>query len=253
MKTLATYSIKGGVGKTSAAVNLALEAADDGYRTLLWDLDPQGAATFLLRVKPHLTDGGRALLDGGVDITGELKGTDFEGLDLLPADFTNRHMDLAFGDGGGPATRLGELLEPFADRYDLVFLDCAPSISFVSDNIFEAADALLVPMIPTTLSLRTYEQLVGFVAANVERRPRIIPFFNMVDTSKRLHRETMANLPPHRYGVAFASIPSLADVENMGVHRAPVSDFAPYSEAAASYADLWDEVAERLGLTGGRY
>ena len=64
MKVVATYSIKGGVGKTSAAVNLATLAARDGVRTLIWDLDPQGAASFLLRIKPTVKGGGRGLIRG---------------------------------------------------------------------------------------------------------------------------------------------------------------------------------------------
>ena len=85
MKTLATYSIKGGVGKTSAAVNLGALAAADGQRTVLWDLDPQGAASFLFRIKPKVKGGGKRLLRER-DPLAVMKGTDIEGLDLLPAD-----------------------------------------------------------------------------------------------------------------------------------------------------------------------
>ena len=95
---LATYNIKGGVGKTSAAVNLATLAAHDGARTLLWDLDPQGASTYLFRVKPKIKGGGAKLVRGKTDVEALIKGTDTEGLDLLPADFSYRHMDLALGD-----------------------------------------------------------------------------------------------------------------------------------------------------------
>ena len=92
---LATYNIKGGVGKTSAAVNLAYLAANDGARTLLWDLDPQGGSTYLFRVKPKVRGGVRRLVRGKSDVDSLIKGTDHVGLDLLPADFSYRHMDLA--------------------------------------------------------------------------------------------------------------------------------------------------------------
>ena len=156
---LATYNIKGGVGKTSAAVNLATLAAREGARTLLWDLDPQGASTYLFRVKPKVKGGGGKLVRGKTDPETQIKGTDTEGLDLLPADFSYRHMDLALDGTKKPTTRLARVLAPLRDDYDYTFLDCPPSISLVSESVFEAADALLVPIIPATLSSRTLEQL----------------------------------------------------------------------------------------------
>jgi chromosome partitioning protein len=86
VKILATYNIKGGVGKTATAVNLGFLAARDGYRVLLWDLDPQGAASFLFRIKPRVKGGGQALIHGKRPVDGAIKGTDFDNLDLLPAD-----------------------------------------------------------------------------------------------------------------------------------------------------------------------
>ena len=104
---LASYNIKGGVGKTSAAVNLAYLAAREGASTLLWDLDPQGASTYLLRVKPKVKGGGRRLVHGETDAEARIKGTDYDRLDLLPADFSYRHMDLHLDDTKRPTRRLG--------------------------------------------------------------------------------------------------------------------------------------------------
>ena len=85
MKVVAVYSTKGGVGKTTTAVNLAYEAAKS-FRVLLWDLDPQGATTFLLQVKPKIKGGVGALVDGKSKVTGAIRSTDYDHLDLLPAD-----------------------------------------------------------------------------------------------------------------------------------------------------------------------
>ena len=187
---LATYNIKGGVGKTSAAVNLAYLAAQEGARTLLWDLDPQGASTYLFRVKPKVKGGGRALVRGKRDISIPIKGTDHERLDLLPADFSYRHLDLELDATKRPTRRLARLLAPLRPDYDYIFLDCPPSISLLSESVFEAADALLVPVIPATLSSRTFAQLERVVGDETV----LLVFFSMVDGRKRLHREVMEQL-----------------------------------------------------------
>jgi chromosome partitioning protein len=241
-RVLATYNIKGGVGKTSAAVNLAYLAARDGARTLLWDLDPQGASTYLLRVKPKVKGGGRKLVRGKSDVDALIKGTDHERLDLLPADFSYRHMDLALDSTKRPTRRLARVLAPLDGEYDYVFLDCPPSISLVSESVFEAADALLVPLIPATLSSRTFEQLRDVV----EGSPEVLAFFSMVDRRKRLHRDVMERMATD-HAVLTAAIPSAADVERMGLHRTVIAEFAPRSRAAQAYEALWREVRARLG------
>jgi chromosome partitioning protein len=241
-RTLAIYNIKGGVGKTSAAANLAYLAAREGARTLLWDLDPQGASTFLFRVKPRVKGGGRKLVRGKSDVEGLIKGTDHERLDLLPADFSYRHMDLALDATKRPTRRLARVLAPLADEYDYVFLDCPPSISLVSESVFEAADILLVPLVPATLSSRTFEQLLGLVQDGTQ----VLAFFSMVDGRKRLHREVMEQLAADHAHVLEATIPAAADIERMGVHRTVLADFAPRGRAALAYEALWAEVRERI-------
>jgi len=240
---LATYNIKGGVGKTSAAVNLAYLASRDGARTLIWDLDPQGASTYLLRVRAKVKGGGRKLVRLKSDPAKLIKGTDHEGLDLLPADFSYRHMDLVLKRFKRPKRRLARVLEPLRGDYDYVFLDCPPSISLVSESVFEAADALLVPIIPATLSSRTLDQL----EAVLNGTPRVLAFFSMVDGRKRMHREVMEHLRTAHGSVLDTAIPASAEVERMGVERTVLARFAPNGRAAAAYEALWRNVRERLG------
>jgi chromosome partitioning protein len=264
MRIYATYNIKGGVGKTTTAVNLAYLAAEAGLRTVLWDLDPQGAASFMFRIKPKVKGGGRALISGKRPLDDAIKGTDFDNLDLIPADFTYRNMDLLLdtaspgtgkpGDkqdeapGGKPARRLAKLLAPLADEYDAVVLDCPPSVSLVSENVLHAADTIVVPLIPTTLSVRTLEQLADFVGEFKGHRPELFAFFSMVDRRKKLHREITEKLAAERDDVARTIIPSLSVIESMSVWRSPVGVIAPGSAAAKAYRALWAELRARDDL-----
>lgn len=237
MKIIATYSIKGGVGKTSTAVNLAYLAARGGRRTLLWDLDPQAAATFIFRIRPRVKGGIERVVRGKKPIDAAIKGTDFDGLDLLPADFTYRHMDLVLDGAKRPTRQLQRVIAPLHADYDLLILDCPPSISLVSENVLRAADTVLMPLIPTTLSVRTLDQLTEFLRS-VKDAPRLLAFFSMVDRRKRLHREIVDELPQQRADIAATAIPALSIVEQMAAHRAPVPHFAPRSVAAHRYEEL---------------
>ena len=245
-RVVALYNIKGGVGKTSAAVNLAWLAAAGGARVLLWDLDPQGAATYLLRIKPKVKGGARKLVGGKSDVGALLKGTDHERLDLLPGDFSYRNMDLELGDVKRPTKGLARVLTPLGRDYDYVFLDCPPAISLASESIFGAADVLLVPLIPSPLSLRTYDQLRQFIAEEVSKPPQILAFFSMVDGRKRMHKEVIAELSTKDAGLLAAAIPGASDVERMALERRVLAQFAPRSRAGKAYEALWSELAERL-------
>jgi chromosome partitioning protein len=245
VKVLATYNIKGGVGKTATAVNLAYLAAADGYRVLLWDLDPQAAATFLFRIRPRVKGGGKALIAGKRPVDDAIKATDFDNLDLLPADFTYRNLDLHLDNERKSASRLRNLLSPLQHEFDLVVLDCPPGISLLSESVLQAADGLLVPLIPTVLSLRTLDQLTEFIGGLDGKRPDVLAFFSMIDRRKRLHLEIASQLPAERGDVAATAIPALSLIERMSVERAPVGAFAPRSRAAQSYRELWTEVRAR--------
>ncbi len=243
MKTLAVYNIKGGVGKTATATNLAYLSASAGYRTLLWDLDPQAAATFYLRVKPRVKGGAKKLLTGGKAVDRAIKGTDYELLDLIPADFSYRKLDATLSREKKPKRRLSRVLGPLEGEYDLLIIDCAPSIALASESVFHASDALLVPTIPTPLSLSTLKQILGHLG---RKGPRILPFFSMVDRRKGLHRlicEDRQSLPCR---FLETEIPYSSIVERVGTHRAPVATFDRASKAAKAYASLWREVMGRL-------
>jgi chromosome partitioning protein len=245
VKTVATYSIKGGVGKTTSAVNLAYEAARSGVRVLLWDLDPQGAATFFFRVKPFVDGGAKRLIGSKGSLVANIHATDHPGLDLVPADFSLRHLDLHLDDAKRPTRRLARLLEPLADRYDLAMLDCPPGITLTSESVFVAADALLVPTIPTPLSRRTLDQLSEFLADH-PAPPALLPFASIVDRRKKLQREIVDALAAQTCGFLPTVIPNASALERMGVEQAPIATYAPNSPAANAFRHLWSDVLARL-------
>lgn len=242
MTTLALYSNKGGVGKTAAAVNLAYLAAQSGKKTLICDLDPQSSTTFYFRVKPKLKRKARGFIRWGRPVDRSIKGTDYEKLDLLPADFTHRNLDITFDGLRRRKHRLNIVLDPLRKEYDLIFLDCPPTINIVAENIFNAADYLLVPLIPTTLSVRSHMQLLAFLKKNNYAAQKVYAFLSMVDGRKNMHRNMAGVLMNQFDGVLRNTIPYLSLVEKMGIYREPVPAFAPGSIAAHAYHDLWGEI-----------
>ncbi len=246
MTTLSIYSNKGGVGKTATAVNLSYLAARTGSKTLICDLDPQGSATYYFRVKPKLKSGAKGFIKGGRRVYKSVKGTDYENLDLLPADFSLRNLDLTFDKLKRSKKRLSQILNPFKDEYDLIILDCPVSISVLAENILNAVDFTLVPIIPTTLSVRTYRQLLSFCKKNKYQVAKIYSFFSMVDRHKKMHRELMATVYREFKGVLKNPIPFLSQIEKMGIYREPVAAFSPGSVASESYQKLWDNIQETI-------
>ncbi len=240
------YNLKGGVGKTAAAVNLAYFAARSGLRTLIWDLDPQAATTYYFRIKPKVRGGSERLFKANNRLGSVIKGTDFDNLDLVPGDFTLRGLDLLLAAKKQRRRRLREKLGSLGIEYDCVFLDCPPSISLASENVFNAADLLLVPLIPSPLSLRAYAQLKHFLQCKSSEEATVIPFFSMVDRRKGLHHSVVESFSRQHPELARTAIPYAREVEAMGEQRLPVPCFAPRSRSALAFEHLWRELSPRL-------
>lgn len=249
MKTVALYSIKGGVGKTSSAVNLAYIAACRGFRTLVWDLDPQAASSFYLRAKPKQKGGGKSMFGGGDDGLEELiRATDYDNLDVLPSDFAFRNLDLLLDAKKKPTRQLKKRLKPLADAYDFVFLDCPPNISLLSEAVFVAAHVMLTPLIPTTLSARTFEQLQAFMADAGQElgQPLMLPFFTMVDRRKKMHKDMMRELSATLPNMLETTIPYSSEIERMGMEQKPLGAFSKTSPATIAYNELWRNILARI-------
>lgn len=242
MFVFALYNLKGGVGKTASCVNLAHLAASDGYATLLWDLDPQGAAGFYFGAEAEGKSAVKKMMADQKGLSSLIQPSRYEHLDIIPADLSTRKLDLIL-DEKSSKKQLKKLLKEVGQEYDFVFIDCPPGFSNLADNIFTAADAVLMPVIPTTLSLRTYDIVRDYLEDKEIGEEKLMCFFSMADTRKTLHNEVMYSLSQDSRFFQYY-IPQLSEVEKMGIHHAPVTAYAPNGTAAACYAALWEEIKE---------
>lgn len=215
MEIIAMYNLKGGVGKTTGCVNLAYAAARDGFKTLVWDLDVQGAASFFLG-NPDSGVSIKKVIGGNTDLRSLILPSAYHNLHLIPADLTARNMDILLNDqNNSSAKQLKGLLKPLKGVYDFVFLDCPPGFSVLADGVFKAADIILMPVIPTTLSVRTFNIVKEYLEGQKIESDKLMCYFNMVDVRKNLHMEVMQTYArDFRFFQYY--VPSSAEIEKNG-------------------------------------
>jgi chromosome partitioning protein len=192
----------------------------------------------LLQVKPKVKGGVAALVAGDSKVSGAIRSTAYDNLDVLPGNASYRDLDLVLDHAKKSEQRVAKILEQVERDYDVVILDCPPGASLVADNAVFSADAVVVPLVPSPLSMRSLEQVVEFVGASVSKA-RIVGFLSMVDRRKTLHRTTVEQLPPAQKAVTDVVVPATVHVERMGTERAPIGSYAPGVEAAQAYGELW--------------
>jgi len=247
MKIVAVTNIKGGVGKTTTAVNLAYLCAAGGRATVLWDLDPQGAATYTLQCEPHERASARKLLAGKRELPELVVHSGYDKLDVLPADFSYRNFDVHLSERKKPTERLLRMSRSLAEAYGVLFLDCPPGISLLSENVLRAADLVVVPLLPTPLSVRMLVQLYEFVTEQGWTDLQVLPFFSMVDRRKSLHHEVITKTRALFPTLLATEVPYSSEIERMTERRAPLPAFSPRSAVGQTYAALWAEVEACLG------
>ena len=240
MAVVAIYSVKGGVGKTTFAANLAWCAANQSSRrTLLWDLDAAGGAGFLLGVDPKKKKRATSVIAKEIDPAKLIRKTDYARLDLLPADESIRALDVQLAEIG-KKNRIARLTADLVKDYDRLVLDCPPVFNELSSQIVRAADLVIVPIPPSPLSARALEMVQEEVEAAGKKAPPIMPVFSMVDRRRTLHREAVANHPD------WPVIPAASAIEQCASQQAPVGAFAPRSPALRAFRKLWTDVERRL-------
>ncbi|NML05572.1 ParA family protein [Sphingomonas sp. G-3-2-10] len=240
MATIAIYSLKGGVGKTTLAVNLGWASATlSARRTLLWDLDPQAASTFLIGPPGKVKDRAQAIFTQDIEPKKLVQHSGVDRLDLIPADTSLRELDHLFHEMD-KKKRLAKLLGQLDKAYDRMLLDCPPGLTDTSEQVMRAADLIVVPVIPSPLSTRAFEEVAAHLDRKGGSKVTLMPVHSMVDRRRKLHAEAIAANPD------WPVIPMASIVEAMAARRKPLGSYAPRSPAAQAFGDLWKAVERTL-------
>ena len=241
---------KGGVGKTTTAVNLAACVAEAGYESLLIDIDPQSNATLGLGIDKHIQPTVYDALVGDLDLADTVVASSIDNLGVIPAgpDLAGATVELPRMQAS--ENRLRDALAPIRDRYAFIFLDCPPSLGPLTVNALVAADRVIVPVQAEYFALEGLAGLLDTLAlVQRELNPRLTVagmLLTMHDGRTRLAQDVEREVREHFPSLVFETvIPRNVRISESPSFGKPVIHYDPYCAGADAYFELAKEVAAR--------
>ena len=256
-RVVAVCNQKGGVGKTTTTINLGAALAQFGRRVLLVDFDPQGALSVGLGIQPHELDFTiyNLLMERGTSASEVVVKTSVAGMELLPSNIDLSGAEVQLVHEVGREFVLGGVLEPLVPDYDVVLIDCQPSLGLLTVNALACADGIIVPLECEYFAMRGVALLTETID-KVSRRinPRLVMdglLATMYD-SRTLHSREVLTRVVDRFGdeVFHTVISRTVRFPDATVAGEPITNFDPASTGASSYRELAKEVLERWRQAG---
>ncbi len=241
MAVVAVYSVKGGVGKTTIATDLAWRsAALYGRNTLLWDLDHQGGAAYLLGMDDTLHPRAVSIFQREGKPRQLIAPTPYDRLSLLQADESLRSLPLTLARLG-QRQRLATMTTFLKSEFDRIVLDCPAGMNEVTEQVLIAADVLIVPLPPSPLSARALEAIHRELLLHHRRHPPILPVLSMYDARRKHHRDVAQST-----AATWPKIPLTTALEQSAIKRAPLGSFANASQSGKALDQLWQAIEMKI-------
>ncbi|MFJ3958455.1 ParA family protein [Arthrobacter sp. NPDC090010] len=253
-RIIAMVNQKGGVGKTTSTINLAAALAEFGRRVLLVDFDPQGALSAGFGTNPHELDVTvyNVLMDRKVDVRDAIQPTGVEGVDLLPANIDLSAAEVQLVNEVAREQVLASALRKVEDDYDVVLIDCQPSLGLLTVNALTAAHGVIIPLICEFFALRAVALLVETIEKVQDRlNPRLTVdgvLATMYD-ARTLHSREVINRLVEAFGdkVFETVIKRTIKFADATVAAEPITQYASNHPGAEAYRQLAKELIERGG------